>query len=91
MNKGINELLELNLHYPQIVTKKRKSEIKTYAIYERLFLPFDFDLRPILALHIAYGFFPPPLRFTFVTQRSNFLVLSPFFLPCGIKINGQYI
>jgi hypothetical protein len=55
--------------------------------YERiLLLPFDFDLDllPILALHIAYGFLAPPLRFTFVTQRSNFLVLSPFFLPCGI-------
>ena len=26
-----------------------------------------------------------------VTQRSNFLVLRPFFLPCGIVINGQYI
>jgi hypothetical protein len=56
--------------------------------YERLLpLPFDFDLPPILALHIAYGFLPPPLRFTFVTHLSNFLVLRPFFLPCGIVIN----
>jgi hypothetical protein len=62
--------------------------------YERiLLLPFDFDLDlpPILALHIAYGFLAPPLRFTFVTQRSNFLVLSPFFLPCGIPIRTRYI
>ena len=48
----------------------------------------DFDLLPILALHIAYGFFPPPLLFTFVTHLSNFFVLSPFFLPCGIPIKS---
>jgi hypothetical protein len=63
-----------------------------YLTYERLLpLPFDFDLPPILALQIAYGFLPPSLRFTFVTQRSNFLVPSPFFLPLGILINMRYL
>ena len=70
--------------------KIKKRNIRPYRL---LLLPFDFDLDlpPILALHIAYGFLPPPLCFTLVTQRSNFLVLRPFFLPCGIIINGQYI
>jgi len=38
----------------------------------------------MLALHIAYGFLPPPLRLTFGTHRSNFFVLSPSFLPLGM-------
>ena len=53
-------------------------------------LDFDFDLPPIRALHIAYGFLVLPLRFTFVTQRSNFLVLSPFFLPVRLRMSLIY-
>ena len=52
----------------------------SYVSLFELDLDLDFDLPPILALHIAYGFLAPPLLFTFVTHLSNFFVLSPFFL-----------
>jgi hypothetical protein len=55
------------------------------------FLDLDFDLPPILALQMAYGFLAPPLRFNFVTQLSNILVLRPFFFPCGIFIIAQCV